>query len=95
MYDFLDICSCNHIVLAMPGLPMVFVVPTKTTGRMNGLLPSLGGFSNCVLDTYSWLLHNGQQETLEIVGLVSSFLIICGVQPEISEPEDDSCGIFC
>jgi hypothetical protein len=38
---------------------MVFVVPTKTTGHMNGLLLSLGGFSNCVLHTYSWLLHNG------------------------------------
>ena len=23
-YDFLDICSCNHIALAMPGLSMVF-----------------------------------------------------------------------
>ncbi|MFZ0511519.1 MAG: hypothetical protein WAM14_07930 [Candidatus Nitrosopolaris sp.] len=47
----------------MPWLSMVFVVPTKTTGRMNGLLLSLGGgFSNCVLHTYSWLLHNGQQE---------------------------------
>jgi len=62
MYDLLDICSCNHIVLAMPACPMVFVVPTKTTGHMNGLLLSLGGFSNCVLHTYSWLLHNGQQE---------------------------------
>jgi len=41
---------------------MVFVVPTKTTGHMNGLLLSLGGFSNCVLHPYSWLLHNGQQE---------------------------------
>jgi hypothetical protein len=62
MYDFLDICLCNLIAMAMPGLSMVFVVPTKTTGRMSGLLPSLGGFSNCVLHTYSWLLHNGQQE---------------------------------
>ena len=64
MYDFLDIRSCNHIALAMPGLSVVFVVPTKTTCRMNGLLLSLGGFSNCVLHTvitYSWL-HNGQQE---------------------------------
>jgi hypothetical protein len=34
----------------------------RTTGHMNGLLLSLGGFSNCVLHTYSWLLHNGQQE---------------------------------
>ena len=62
MYDFLDICSCNHIVLAMPGYPMVFVVSSKTTVDMNGLVLSLGGFSNCVLHTYSWLLHNGQQE---------------------------------
>jgi hypothetical protein len=62
MYDFLDTCSCNDIVLAMPGCPMVFVVSTKTTGDMNGLVLSLGGFSNCVLHTYSWLLHNGQQE---------------------------------
>jgi hypothetical protein len=29
---------------------------------MNGLILSLGSFSNCVLHTYSWLLHNGQQE---------------------------------
>jgi hypothetical protein len=62
MYDCLDICSCNHIALAMPDVPMVFVVPTKTTDNMNGLVLSLRGFSNCVSHTYSWLLHNGQQE---------------------------------
>ncbi|MGB6527492.1 MAG: hypothetical protein WBF33_05235, partial [Candidatus Nitrosopolaris sp.] len=51
-----------HIILGIPYLSMVFVLPTKITGGMNRLVLSLGGFSNCVLQTYSWLLHNGQQE---------------------------------
>jgi len=81
MYDFLDICSCNHIALAMPGLSMVFVVTTKTTGRMNGLLISLGGFSNCVLHTYSWLLHNGQQEIVFRTKGGEILQIICYSRP--------------
>jgi hypothetical protein len=41
----------DDLVFTLGDLSIVFVVPSKTTGPMDGLLPSLGGFFNCVLHT--------------------------------------------
>jgi hypothetical protein len=47
-----------RMIFTLGDLSIVFVVPSKTIGPMDGLLPSLGGFFNCVLHTYSSLLSD-------------------------------------